>query len=77
MEFACVVCGAEDCRTEFVEEVFKVDGRYVLVGGVPSTVCSRCGESSFSREAVERVRLLVHGQSPAVKSVTMQVYEYA
>ncbi len=77
MDFACSVCGSEDCRAEFVEEVFKVDGRYVLVGGVPSTACSRCGERSFSRETVERIRLLVHGQSPAVKSVTMHVYEYA
>ena len=73
----CNVCSAEESRVEFVEKVFKVDGRYVLVGGVPSTVCRRCGERSFSREATERVRIMVHEQSDAVKSVPMQVYEYA
>ena len=73
----CNVCNAEESRIEFVEEVFKVDGRYVLVGGVPSTICQRCGERSFSRETTERVRLMVHGQARAAKSVPMQVYEYA
>ena len=32
--FLCVVCHGEDGRDELVEEVFKVDGQYVLVGGV-------------------------------------------
>ena len=73
----CNVCNAEESHIEFVEEVFKVDGRYILVDGVPSTVCRRCGERSFSRETTERVRLMVHGQAGATKSVSMQVYEYA
>ena len=75
--FVCNVCNAEESQPETVEEVFRVDGRYVLVGGVPSTVCRRCGERSFSRETTERVRLLVHGQAEAAKSVSMQVYEFA
>ena len=73
----CNVCNAEESHFEFVEEVFKVDGRYVLVAEVPSTVCQRCGERSLSRETTERVRLMVHGQSGAAKSVPMQVYEFA
>ena len=48
--FTCGVCHGNEGHGEFVEEVFRVDGRYVLVGGVPSTVCQRCGERSFSRE---------------------------
>ena len=72
---ACIVCSSTETGTEMVEEVFKVDGRYVLVGGVPSTVCQRCGERSFSRETTEKVRQLVHGQAEAAKSVPMQVYE--
>ena len=58
-------------------EVFKVDGRYVLVGDVPATGCRRCGERSFSRENTEKVRLLVHGQAAAARSVPLQVYEFA
>lgn len=72
----CNVCKAEENHIEFVEKVFKVDGCYVLVGGVPSQVCKRCGERSFSRETTEKVRFMVHEQSDAVKSVPIQVYEY-
>ena len=75
--FTCIVCHAKESREELVDEVFKVDGRYVLVGGVPSTVCSRCGERSFSRETTEKVRDMVHGDAPATRSVPMQVYEFA
>ena len=75
--FTCAVCQGQESRGESVEEVFKVNGRYVLVGGVPSTVCQRCGERSFSRETTEKVRQLVHGESKAAKSVPMQVYEFA
>ena len=56
--FTCGVCHGNEGHGEFVEEVFRVDGRYVLVGSVPSTVCQRCGERSFSRETTERVRQL-------------------
>ena len=42
--FVCNVCNGEESRLETVEEVFKVDGKYVLVGGVPSTICRRCVE---------------------------------
>ena len=75
--FMCGVChGKEGCK-EMVEEVFRLDGRFVLVGGVPATVCQRCGERSFSRQTTEKVRKLVHGEAKAAKSVPMQVYEYA
>ena len=75
--FRCVVCHGDDSREELVEEVFKVDGRYLRVDGVPATVCRRCGELSFSRETTERVRLLVHGSTKAARTVAMPVYEFA
>ena len=75
--FLCVVCHGEDGRDEVVEEVFKVDGQYVLVGGLPAVVCKRCGDRSFSRETTEKVRQLVHGEGKAAKSVPMRVYEFA
>lgn len=75
--FICAICHGQESRGELVEEVFKVDGLYALVGGVPSTVCQRCGERSFSRETMEKVRQLVHNEAEAAKSVPMQVYEFA
>ena len=74
--FICAVCKGQESRSEEVDEVFKVDGRYVLVGDVPSIVCIRCGERSYGRETTEKVRQLVHGRSKAERSVPMQVYEF-
>ena len=75
--YSCVVCHGDESREEPVDEVFDVDGRYVLVCAVPSTVCSRCGERSFSRGTTEKVRTLVNGTAPPITSVTMQRYEFA
>ena len=74
--FVCAVCGADDSHEEIADEVFNVDGRHFLVKGVPCTVCSRCGEQSFSRETAERVRLMLRGEAEPTRSVSMQVYEF-
>ena len=75
--FTCSVCGAGGRREELVEEVFRIDGKYVLVDRIPATVCTRCGEESFSRETAERVRLMVHGRTRPVKSIALKVFEFA
>ena len=75
----CIVCRSNRFGEESIDKVFNVDGRYVLISGIPSTVCQNCGERSFSAEATERARLLVH-ETPAgtlAKSVPMEVFEYA
>ena len=75
----CMVCHGKRMEDERVDKVFNADGRYVLVTGIPSTVCRDCGERSFSREATERARLLVHDppEGMPAKSVPMEVYAYA
>ena len=72
----CPVCHAEESKEEQVDEVFRVDGQYVLVGGIPSEVCVRCAEQAFSKETVEKVRSMVHGEAEASKSVSMRVFDY-
>ena len=74
--FACPVCHSQDSREELVEEIFQIDGKYVLVDRIPATVCVRCGEETFSRETTERVRLLVHGDAKPTKSLALQVFEF-
>ena len=59
-----------------VDEVFRIDGQCVLVGGIPAAVCARCGEQAFSRETVEKVRSIVHGEAKATKPVPMQVFDF-
>ena len=75
----CVVCRGKRFKEELVDKVFNANGRYVLVTGIPSTVCQDCGERSFSREATERARILVHDppEDAPARSAQMQVYEYS
>ena len=74
---SCSVCGSAERKDEFVDEVFNVEGEYALVARVPSIVCTKCGERSFSRETTEKVRKLVHEQGRSERSVPLRVYEYA
>ena len=73
---ACPVCHAEENRQEWVDEVFRIDRQYVLVGGIPAVVCVRCGEHAFSRQTVEKVRTMVHGKAKPTGSVSMRVFEF-
>ena len=75
--FTCSACSATESSEEFVEAIFRIDGKYVLVDHIPARVCARCGEETFSRETTERVRLLVHGKARPTKSVALKVSEFA
>jgi len=74
--FQCHVCGSNEARQEIVDEVFKLNGKHVLVEGIPAKVCARCGDKTFSRETTERIRRIVHGPMETAKSVPMDVVEY-
>jgi HTH-type transcriptional regulator / antitoxin MqsA len=74
--FRCHVCGATQARQEFVTEVFMIDGKRVLVEGIPATVCARCGEVTFSRETTERIRRMLHGEAKPVRAEVLEVFTY-
>ena len=74
--FTCSICGAEESREELVEEIFQIDGKYVLIDRIPATVCNRCGEETFSGETAEKIRLMVHGQAKPKKSIPLKVFEF-
>lgn len=75
--FTCTVCHSQAGREETVNKVFDIDSHYVLVDGVPATVCARCGERYFSRETTENVLRLIHGDATPKRSVSMEAYDYA
>jgi YgiT-type zinc finger domain-containing protein len=60
-----------------VDEVFVINGKYVLVEGIPASICARCGEATFSRGTTERVRHMVHSEAQPVRTVVMDVFAYA
>lgn len=75
--FRCHVCGNTKAKSDFVSEVFTIDGRRVLVEHIPAQVCERCGEATFSRETTERVRRLVHEKGQPSKTVSLDVFALA
>jgi HTH-type transcriptional regulator/antitoxin MqsA len=72
--FRCHVCGNTTAKSEFVSEVFSIDGRRVLVEHIPAQICERCGEAIFSRETTERARRLVHEEGRPTKTVSLDVF---
>lgn len=72
----CEVCSGREFRREEVEEVFHVDGRYVLVEHIPATVCVQCGEKTFDPETAEAIRRRLHGERKPQRSVEMEVFAY-
>ena len=45
----CDVCGSTEGSSGYVSEVFKVEGKQILVKKIPATGCKRCGDGSLSR----------------------------
>ena len=74
--FVCAVCGCKESRPDAVDEVFKIDGEYVLVERIPAEVCSRCGEQSFSLETAETVRRMVNKGAIPTRSIEMRVFQF-
>ncbi len=72
--FRCHVCGSTAAREDFVNEVFAIGERRVLVEHIPAQICDRCGEPAFSRATTEKVRTLVHGEGSPVRTIAMDVF---
>ena len=75
--FRCHVCGNTSAKSDFVNEIFTVEGRRMLVEQIPAQVCDRCGEATFSRETTEKIRRLVHGAGQPVPTVPLEVFAFA
>ena len=72
----CTICGSDEKQSKLVEEVFRIDGQYVLVDHIPATVCTRCGDETFSRETADRIRLLVRGKAKPTRSIAVDMFEF-
>jgi YgiT-type zinc finger domain-containing protein len=72
----CHSCKATEFREEKVNEIFWIDGKPILVEGIPAKVCSRCGEVSFSRETTEKIRRMLHGEAKPMKEISVAVFAF-
>lgn len=73
----CHVCGSNEIKEELVKETFEVDGKLVMVEGIPTQVCQRCGEVTFSSEIAENIRLIIHGNKQPTKSIQVDVFAFS
>ena len=74
--FRCHVCSSTEAKKEYVNEIFQIDNKRVLVERIPAVVCVRCGEETFSRDTTERILQIVHGEAKSVKSISMEVFTF-
>lgn len=74
--FRCHVCNSEKSHQELVCEVFQINGKFYLVEKIPATVCSHCGEESFSRATTEQIRVMLRGKAKPIKSISVDVFAY-
>ena len=74
--FHCTNCGFDKSHELFVDEVFQINGRRVLVERIPAIICDRCGEKTFSRETTGKIRKLVHSSAQPVRAEELAVFEF-
>jgi HTH-type transcriptional regulator / antitoxin MqsA len=74
--FRCHICGSTEAKKGYVNEIFQINNKPVLVEHIPAMICVRCGEETFSRETTERIRRMVHGGAMPVKSISMDVFSF-
>ena len=77
MKFECNVCGSREGKSTSVTQIFLIDDRPLIVEGVSSVVCSRCGEAIFDIATVEKIRRMVHGNVKPAKSIMTDAFEFA
>lgn len=73
----CEVCGNTVFRQKTVDEFFRLGKETILVERVPAQVCDRCGEASFSRDTVEKVRRIVCEHSQPTRRLEVEAIAFA
>lgn len=76
MPSKCDICSGREFRHGKVQEVFRADGRYVLVEHIPTTVCIQCGKKTFDAATAESVRQMLHAPQHTARSVAMEVLSF-
>ena len=55
----------------------ELEGRFVLVEGVPARVCRETGETLFSPETVDQLQALIHGHCRPARVIATPVYQFS
>jgi YgiT-type zinc finger domain-containing protein len=72
----CDVCGSASFHTALVSRTFTVDGRLLVVEGIPAEICERCEAASFSAEVGEQLRRLIQEPHQPARVIQAEVLEF-
>lgn len=76
--YKCGVCRSKYLREDTLDKIFRIDGEFVMVYGIPATVCDNCGELFFSEDDVEKVHVVLHNDKlRTAKQVSIKAYEFS
>ncbi len=69
----CFMCKGhtEDKLTNFIADL---ENCIIIVKGVPSQVCTQCGEVSYSNEVAEQLQKIVHNTKNALTEIAVVHY---
>jgi HTH-type transcriptional regulator / antitoxin MqsA len=73
----CHVCASTEFHHDFVDEIFYISGKPVLVEHIPTEICNQCGEETFSRQTTEQIRLMLYSQAQPVRAIAVDVFAFA
>jgi hypothetical protein len=55
----------------------EVDGRILMIEGVPARVSPSTGERLYAPETVERIHAIIRGEVLPIRTVTASVYAFS
>jgi len=71
-------CSVKGCQGEYVQRkivyAVKVEGRIVVVDGVPAEVCDVCGDTLLSEETVRQLEKMLKSLPTTSESVPLYHY---
>lgn len=72
----CFMCKGttEDRLTNFIADLGNC---IIIVKGVPSQVCTQCGEASYSNDVAERLQKIVNATKNAMTEIAVVNYTAA
>lgn len=81
MTKTCSFCGNKNTEAAVVQYVYKHDGKFLIVNGVPCERCEFCGERYFQAKVLKRIEqsfLNVHSRGKrATRSMVVPVERFA
>ncbi len=72
----CFMCRG-DMENKLTTFMVEVDGCIIIVRGVPSHVCTQCGEVSYDTDVVMRLEKIVDNMKKSAMEIVVSSYEAA